>query len=94
MSSDSDHIRIWFRQPASIETRDKDGIIDTHMTTKKENEPSRVPAPMSIPFIRQTATIQEAASPSVATSAVAVPAALALVAAPPRRAGGPSPTST
>jgi hypothetical protein len=54
-------------------------IIDTHKATKNANEPSRVATPMSIPFICLTATTQDAAaSPSVAVSAVAVAAVLAL----------------
>jgi hypothetical protein len=55
-------------------------IIDTHRATKNANEPSRVATPMSIPFICRTATTQDAAaSPSVAVSAPAVAAVLALV---------------
>ena len=51
-------------------------IIDTHRATKNTNEPSSDATPMSIPFIRRTATTQDAAaSPSVAARA----AALALV---------------
>jgi hypothetical protein len=47
---------------------------------KKPNEPSRVWAPMSIPFICRTATTQDAAaSPSVAASAEAVAAVLVVV---------------
>jgi hypothetical protein len=45
-------------------------IIATHKTAKYPNEPSSVAAPMSIPFICQTATTHDAAaSPIVAISA-------------------------
>ena len=55
-------------------------IIDTHRATKNANEPSCVATPMSIPFICWTATTKDAAaSPSVAVSAAAVGAVLALV---------------
>ena len=55
-------------------------IIDTQRATKNANEPSRVPTPMSIPFICRTATAQDpAASASVAVSAPAVVRVLPLV---------------
>src|SRR6266545_3002025 len=63
-------------------------IIDTHRATKNANEPSPVATPMSIPFICRTATTQDAAaSPSVAVSAAAVAAVLALVMAAERGVG-------
>jgi hypothetical protein len=55
-------------------------IITTHRATKNANEPSGVATPMSIPFICQTATTQNAAaSPSVPVRAVAVAAVVVFV---------------
>src|SRR3989442_14115877 len=65
--------------------------MDTHTATKTANEPSGVATPVSIPFICRTATTQDAAaSPSVAVSAAAVAAVLALVMAAEREAGAAS----
>src|SRR3989442_13204161 len=65
--------------------------MDTHTATKTANEPSGVATPISIPFICRTATTQDAAaSPSVAVSAAAVAAVLALVTAAEREAGAAS----
>src|SRR5260221_14304441 len=67
-------------------------IIGPHIATKNVNEPSGVATPMSIPFICQTATTQDAAaSPSVAVSAVAAAAVLVLVMAVLFRGGPPNP---
>jgi hypothetical protein len=54
-------------------------IITTHTAMKDANEPSLVATPMSIPCICQAAMPQDAAaSPSVAVSAAAIAAVLAL----------------
>ena len=54
-------------------------IITTHTAMKDANEPSLVATPMSIPCICRTARPQDAAaSPSVAVSAAAIAAVLAV----------------
>src|SRR5260221_13690254 len=82
----SAHLKTAGAAPGSIIA----AIIGTHIATKNVNEPSGVATPMSIPFICQTATTQDAAaSPSVAVSAVAAAAVLVLVMAGIRPAGPP-----